>query len=216
MSQRLNDDRNDGRVGKVGSQGSDGDGSDAGEPGATDGPRGADPRFAAEVLPHLDAAYNLARWLTRDDGHADDVMQTACLRAWRFFGGFHGGNARGWLLAIVRNSFYTWLDQHREHQQATPFDEEIHTLEPPTDPETQLLRTADAALLRRAFAALPLALREVIVLRELEGASYKEIASIVGIPIGTVMSRLARARQHLQSYLIEHGVGVGGVGGGRS
>jgi RNA polymerase sigma-70 factor, ECF subfamily len=165
-------------------------------------------RFEAVVLPHLDAAYNLARWLTRDDSDAEDVVQTACLRALRFFGGFQGGNARGWLLTIVRNSFYTWLGQHREQEQATPFDEEIHTVEQAAgDPEAELLRHADAELLRQALAALPLAFREVMVLREVEGLAYKEIAAIAGIPIGTVMSRLARARRHLQSYLVAHGVG---------
>jgi RNA polymerase sigma-70 factor, ECF subfamily len=165
-------------------------------------------RFEAAVLPHLDAAYNLARWLTRDDGDAEDVVQTACLRALRFFDGFAGGNARGWLLAIVRNAFYSWLGQHREQEQAAVFDEEVHSGERTgADPEAELLRHADAELLRQGFAALPLPFREVIVLREIEGLSYKEIAGIAAIPIGTVMSRLARARRHLQDYLVAHGVG---------
>ena len=165
-------------------------------------------RFEAAVLPHLDAAYNLARWLTRDDTQAEDVVQTACLRALRFFDGFQGGNPRAWLLTIVRNSFYTLIGQRREQEQETPFDEEVHTGERAAgDPEVELLRHADAALLRQAFAALPLAFREVMVLREVEGLSYKEIAAISGIPIGTVMSRLARARRHLQAYLVAHGVG---------
>jgi RNA polymerase sigma-70 factor (ECF subfamily) len=165
-------------------------------------------RFEAAILPHLDAAYNLARWLTRDDGDAEDVVQTACLRALRFFDGFQGGNARSWLLAIVRNSFYTWLGQHREQEQDASFDEEVHVVEQAGgDPEAELLRQADAELLRQALAALPLAFREVMVLREVEGLAYKEIAAIAGIPIGTVMSRLARARRHLQAYLVTHGVG---------
>jgi RNA polymerase sigma-70 factor (ECF subfamily) len=167
-------------------------------------------RFEAAVLPHLDAAYNLARWLTRDDADAEDVVQTACLRALRFFDGFQGGSARAWLLTIVRNAFYTWLAQHRAQELDAPFDEEVHTVEQAGgDPEAELLRQADAGLLRQAFAALPVVFREVIVLREIEGLPYKEIAAIAGIPIGTVMSRLARARQHLQSYLIAHGVGGG-------
>jgi RNA polymerase sigma-70 factor (ECF subfamily) len=173
-------------------------------------------RFEAAVLPHLDAAYNLARWLTRDDGQAEDVVQTACLRALRFFDGFAGGNARGWLLAIVRNTFYSWLGQHREEAQADAFDEEIHTGERAgPDPEAELLRHADAELLRQAFAALPLVFREVIVLREIEGLPYKEIAAVAGIPIGTVMSRLARGRRLLQEYLIARGAGAGGGGGRR-
>jgi RNA polymerase sigma-70 factor (ECF subfamily) len=165
-------------------------------------------RFEADILPHLDAAFNLARWLTRDDAQAEDVVQTACLRALRFFDGFQGGNPRAWLLTIVRNSFYTWIGQRREQEQETSFDEEVHTAERAAgDPELELLRHADAELLRQAFAALPLAFREVMVLREVEGLSYKEIAAIAGVPIGTVMSRLARARRHLQAYLLAHGVG---------
>jgi RNA polymerase sigma factor (sigma-70 family) len=163
-------------------------------------------RFEAVVVPHLDAAYNLARWLTRHDDDAEDVVQTACLRALRFFDGFQGANPRGWLLTIVRNTFYSWVAQHREHELATPFDEEIHTAEHAGgNPETELLRNADAELLRQGFAALPVPFREVMVLREIEGLSYKEIAAIADIPIGTVMSRLARARGHLQAYLIANG-----------
>jgi RNA polymerase sigma factor (sigma-70 family) len=168
-------------------------------------------RFEAVVLPHLDAAYNLARWLTRRDDDAEDVVQTACLRALRFFDGFQGGNPRGWLLTIVRNTFYSWVAQRREHELSTPFDEEIHTAEHSGgDPEVELLRHADAELLRQGFAALPVPFREVMVLREIEGLSYKEIAAIAGIPIGTVMSRLARARRHLQDYLIAGGAAAGG------
>jgi RNA polymerase sigma-70 factor (ECF subfamily) len=166
--------------------------------------------FEAVVLPHLDAAYNLARWLTRHDDDAEDVVQTACLRALRFFDGFQGGNARSWLLTIVRNTFYSWVAQHRERELDAPFDEEIHTVEAVGGgPEAELLRRADAELLRQGFAALPVPFREVMVLREIEGLPYKEIAAIAGIPIGTVMSRLARARGHLQGYLIANG-GAGG------
>jgi RNA polymerase sigma-70 factor (ECF subfamily) len=174
-------------------------------------------RFEAAVLPHLDAAYNLARWLTRRDDDAEDVVQTACLRALRFFDGFQGANPRGWLLTIVRNTFYSWVAQHLEHELAMPFDEEIHTAEQAGgDPEAELLRKADAELLRQGFAALPVQFREVMVLREIEGLSYKEIAAIVEVPIGTVMSRLARARRHLQTHLIENGIAKGVAGGRRS
>jgi len=167
-------------------------------------------RFEAVVLPHLDAAYNLARWLTRHDDDAEDVVQTACLRALRFFDGFQGGSARSWLLTIVRNTFYSWVAQHRENELAAPFDEEIHSVESAgSGPEADLLRRADAELLREGFATLPVPFREVMVLREIEGLAYKEIAAIADIPIGTVMSRLARARRHLQAYLIANG-GAGG------
>lgn len=168
-------------------------------------------RFEAAILPHLDAAYNLARWLTRHDDDAEDVVQTACLRALRFFDGFQGGNPRGWLLTIVRNTFYSSLAQRRDQELSTPFDEEVHTSEQAGvgDPEVELLRHADAALLRQGFAALPLPFREVMVLREIEGLPYKEIAAVAGIPIGTVMSRLARARRLLQTFLIAHGAGEG-------
>jgi len=169
-------------------------------------------RFEAVVLPHLDAAYNLARWLTRHDDDAEDVVQTACLRALRFIDGFHGGSARSWLLTIVRNTFYSWVAQHREDELAAPFDEEVHSVESAgSGPEAELLRRADAELLRQGFATLPVPFREVMVLREIEGLAYKEIAAIADIPIGTVMSRLARARRHLQAYLIANG-----AAGGRS
>jgi RNA polymerase sigma factor (sigma-70 family) len=169
-------------------------------------------RFEQAILPHLDAAYDLARWLTSNDADAEDVAQTACLRALQFFDGFHGGNPRAWLLTIVRNAFYTWLEQRDHGAEGTaPFDEAIHTPEGGgTDPEIALLRQADGRLLRQGFEALPLPFREVIVLRELEGLSYKEIAAVAGIPIGTVMSRLARARRQLQEFLLARGVKEGG------
>jgi RNA polymerase sigma-70 factor (ECF subfamily) len=159
-------------------------------------------RFEQELLPHLDAAYNLARWLTRDDHDAEDLVQAAYLRALRFFGGFHGSNARAWLLTIVRNACYTWLEQQRARGIAAAFDEEIHGVaSDATDPETRLLREEDRQSVRRALEELPPEFREVVVLRELEGLSYKEIAAIAGIPPGTVMSRLARARERLQRRL---------------
>ena len=174
-------------------------------------------RFERAILPHLDAAYDLARWLTRSDTDAEDVLQTACLRALQFWDGFKGGEgtqARAWLLTIVRNSFYTWLGQkNRGGEAAAPFDEALHSGEGSvSDPEMELLRRADSRLLRLAFEALALPFREVIVLRELEGMSYKEIAAIAGIPIGTVMSRLARARRQLQEFLIAQGTPAGKEG----
>lgn len=160
--------------------------------------------FEQTVLPHLDAAYNLARWLTRNDTDAEDVVQDAYLRALKFFGGFHGTNGRAWLLTIVRNTCYTWLQQNRAHELTTAFDEEIHSIEcDASNPEALLLERADNQLLRQALEELPVEFREVMVLRELEGMSYKEIAGVADIPLGTVMSRLARARKRLQESLAE-------------
>ena len=159
-------------------------------------------RFEQFVLPHLDAAYNLARWLTRNDQDAEDVVQEACLRAFKFFGGFYGGDSRAWLLATVRNTCYTWLRHNRAHELTTPFDESVHDVECESlNPEVLLLHQADQQQLRQALEALPVEAREVIVLRELEGLSYKEIGAIADIPLGTVMSRLARARKRLQHDL---------------
>jgi RNA polymerase sigma-70 factor (ECF subfamily) len=159
-------------------------------------------RFERIVLPHLDAAYNLARWLTRNDQDAEDVVQEACLRAFRFLGGFYGGDSRAWILTIVRNTCYSWLRHNRAHELTTPFDETIYDVEcEALNPETLLLHHADQQMLRRALEALPVESREVIVLRELEGLSYKEIGAIADIPLGTVMSRLARARKRLQQDL---------------
>jgi RNA polymerase sigma-70 factor (ECF subfamily) len=173
-------------------------------PDMPDGPAtGERPSFEEAVLPHLGAAYNLARWLTRDPARAEDVVQTACLRALRFFGGFRGVNARAWLLTIVRNVAFT-SSRSFEAQETVSFDEETHGAEssPVTDPELLLLRGADAARLRTAIATLPAVLREALVLRELEGLTYREIADVAQIPIGTVMSRLARARQQLRGALL--------------
>lgn len=160
------------------------------------------PNFEELILPHLDAAYNLARWLTQNTQDAEDVVQEACLRAFRFFAGFRGGNARTWLLKIVRNTCYTWLHQNRAQQVTDPFDEQTNTdVTESLDPETLLLRKADDQLLHQALKELPMAFREVFVLLELEGLSYKGIAEVLGIPIGTVMSRLARARTRLRELL---------------
>jgi len=160
------------------------------------------PNFEELVLPHLDAAYNLARWLTRNTQDADDVVQEAYLRAFRFIGGFRGRDARTWLLKIVRNTCYTWLHQNRAQQVTDPFDEQVHTEAAESqDPEKLLLRKAEGQLLNQALEELPTDFREVFVLLEFEGLSYKEIAEVLGIPIGTVMSRLARARHRLRESL---------------
>jgi len=159
-------------------------------------------RFEAVVLPHLAAAYNLARWLTRNDQDAEDLVQEAYLRALKSFEGFYGGDGRGWILAIVRNACYTWLQQNRRQELAEVFDEEIHTVEDHArSPEAVLLQSADAQLLREALEKLPVEFREILILRELEGMSYREIADLAGIRVGTVMSRLARGRERLQQQL---------------
>jgi RNA polymerase sigma factor (sigma-70 family) len=156
--------------------------------------------FERTVLAHLDAAYNLARWLTRDDRDADDVVQEAYLRAYQFFDGFHGDNSRAWLLTIVRHTCYTWLRKNRAPE-SMAFDEELDCVESADNTEDLLQQSADRQVLRQALEELPVEFREVIVLRELEDLSYKEIAGIVGVPLGTVMSRLARARHRLQASL---------------
>jgi RNA polymerase sigma-70 factor (ECF subfamily) len=159
-------------------------------------------RFERAILPHLDAAYNLARWLTRNDHDAEDVVQEAYLRAFQFFGGFHGTDGRSWLLTIIRNTCYTWLQKNRGHQPTTTFDEAVHSMDAgAADPKELLIQGEDKQLLRDALEELSAEFREILVLRELEGFSYKEIAAIAGIPVGTVMSRLARARERLEQCL---------------
>jgi RNA polymerase sigma-70 factor (ECF subfamily) len=158
--------------------------------------------FEQEVLPHLDAAYNLARWLTRNNQDAEDIVQEAYLRAFRFFAGFRGGDARAWLMKIVRNTCYTWLHADRPLQDGAEFDENFF---PPDSraptPEEVVLQNDSAALLRRSLEKLPPNSREVLILRELEGMSYREIADITGMPVGTVMSSLSRARGRLRQAL---------------
>lgn len=159
-------------------------------------------QFEETVLPHLDAAYNLARWLTRNDHDAEDVAQEAMLRAYRFYASFHGGEPRQWLLKIVRNTFYTWYDKNRPHARTETLGDEAMDLpgnEP--GPEEVYIRELSAQSLRDAVETLPAEFREVLLLREFEGYSYKQIADIVEVPIGTVMSRLSRARQHLKHRL---------------
>jgi RNA polymerase sigma-70 factor (ECF subfamily) len=161
-------------------------------------------RFEQLVLPHLDAAFNLARWVLRGRSDAEDVAQEAMLRAFRFFRGFHGGDARAWLLQIVRNSCYSWLEKNRPMELTTEFDEQLYP-QPSVTPESLAIAGDNRERLTRALEDLPPRFREVLVLRELEGCSYKEIAAITSMPIGTVMSALARARQRLQRTLTKSG-----------
>jgi RNA polymerase sigma-70 factor (ECF subfamily) len=158
-------------------------------------------RFESTVLVHLDAAYNLARWLTRSDHDAQDVVQESCVRAFRAFDQFRGGDARAWFLTIVRNASFTW-NKGRERSQE--LDDELHeAADDRVDPQAILLRAGDAQRVREAIELLPADLRSVIVLREMEELSYKQIAAALAVPIGTVMSRLARGRQRLANLLTE-------------
>ena len=153
------------------------------------------------MLPHLDAAYNLARWITRNDHDAQDVVQEAVLRAYRFFGGLRG-EPKPWLLAIVRNSCFSWLQVNRPADLAGFDDRVVETPAAEEDgPEAQTMRAVDRRMLNDAIAALPAQFREVLVLRELEDLSYKEIARVADVPIGTVMSRLARGRRLLAEFV---------------
>jgi RNA polymerase sigma factor (sigma-70 family) len=162
-------------------------------------------RFDEVMLPHLDAAYNLARWLSGSATDADDVVQEAFLRAFRFFDGYQGDNPRAWLLAIVRNTWFTEWRKQRHSADATPYDDSLHvddqlpgwSDESGDDPEKLAVRQDETELVHRALATLPVEFREVIVLRELEDMSYKDVAAVAGIPLGTVMSRLSRARRLL-------------------
>ena len=159
-------------------------------------------RFEEIALPHLGAAYNLARWLTRNDHDAEDLVQEAYLRAFKFFDSFRGEDGRAWLLAIVRNTCYTWLKQNRVQELHDSFDEDMHSeADSSGDPQSLMLQNANKELLNRGIEALPLEFREILIMRELEDLSYKEIATVAGIPIGTVMSRLARARNMLRASL---------------
>jgi RNA polymerase sigma factor (sigma-70 family) len=161
-------------------------------------------RFARLVMPHLGDAYSLARWITGNRADAEDVVQDACLRAFRAIGGLADGSARPWVLTIVRNTAYTWLRKNRpsavfvvddleavETAQVKPADPDAET------PETALIAKADAATLQAAIAALPTPYRETLVLRDVQGLSYREISAVTGVPIGTVMSRLARGRNRV-------------------
>jgi len=164
-------------------------------------------QFEQVVVPHLDAAYNLARWLAGNEHDAEDIAQEACLRAFRFLGGFRGGNARSWLLTVVRNTAYTWLKQNRPQAVVSIAEDELHEIEDPDalKNHSSALHHADRDVLRAALEQLPTEFREVLILRELEGLSYKEISEVADAPIGTVMSRLARARRQLQNFLAKKG-----------
>jgi RNA polymerase sigma factor (sigma-70 family) len=171
-----------------------------------------DARFKSVVLPDLGDAYSLARWITRNRTDAEDVVQDACLRAFRGIGNFSNGDPRAWVLTVVRNSAYTWLRKNRpsavlvvedleavETAQANPGDPDGKT------PETTLIAKADAAGLWAAIAALPTQYRETVILRDVQGLSYREISGVTGVPVGTVMSRLARARRRLIGILAKDG-----------
>jgi RNA polymerase sigma-70 factor, ECF subfamily len=157
--------------------------------------------FDDVVLPHLDVAYRLARWLMRNEQDAQDVVQEASLRAFRYFRTFTGGDGRAWFLRIVRNTCSGWRSRRFEAL-TDPFDERQHCSGRPTsDPETLLLQTDDASLIARAMRNLPNRFHQLLVLRELEGLSYRELSDVMGIPMGTVMSSLSRARQALRGAL---------------
>jgi len=159
-------------------------------------------RFEALILPHLDAAYNMARWMTRNTSDAEDVAQEAMLRAFRFFDTFRGENGRIWLMTIVRNTCLTWIRRQLPQQNAAEYDERLHTdLEASLTPESEFLRQATSEQVRRAIEQLPAEYKEVILMRELEQLSYKEIAAVTQAPLGTVMSRIARARSMLRRFI---------------
>jgi RNA polymerase sigma factor (sigma-70 family) len=161
-------------------------------------------RFEQIVLPHLDAAYNLARWLVRNQQDAQDIVQESYLRAFKFFSGFQGGDSRAWLLKIVRNTSYTFLEKNRPASLAEEFDEKIHATETGApDAETEMVRGVESQMLQDALNALPINFREILILRELEGLSYKEIAEVANVPMGTVMSSLARGRERLREILLQ-------------
>ena len=162
---------------------------------------------------HLPAAYNLARWLVRNDQDAEDVVQEAYLRAFKFFGGYRGGESRAWLLTIVRNTSYSLLQRNRARELSEPIDDTQEDLISDfANPEMRLMQEAETQVVRAALTELPLEFREVMVMRELEELSYKEIAAITDLPIGTVMSRLARGRKRLNSVLATR-MGVAMKGG---
>ncbi len=159
-------------------------------------------QFEQTMLPHLNAAFNLARWLINNDQDAEDVVQESYLRAYKYFSSYQGGNSRAWLLTIVRNACYTWLHENRAQELTVELNDELSTVAVNGDDLEQRLQIkSDRQAVIGALEALPAAYRELIVMRELEAMSYKEIASIAAVPIGTVMSRLARARRQLKAGL---------------
>jgi RNA polymerase sigma factor (sigma-70 family) len=167
-------------------------------------------RFEAQTLPHLDAAYNLARWLARSPADAEDIVQDAILRAYRGFDGFRGGDAKPWLLAIVRNCFITSVQKRKRHVELPDGDkaDDMAFIDEAPDPEQSAIRANDGRKLNLLMASMPPDFREVLVLREMEDLSYRDIARITGVPIGTVMSRLARARALLKEQWLANLEGV--------
>ena len=162
-------------------------------------------RFETLMLPLMNDAYNLARWLMRNQEDAEDMVQESYLRAFRFFASFHeGANCRAWLLRIVRNTCYTALSARKPREKEVPIELEVDELEDPSPlPPVNLAKKATVEAVREAIDALPVDFRETVVLRELEGLSYKEISDVSGVPLGTVMSRLARGRRLLYRMLLE-------------
>ena len=167
-------------------------------------------RFEQLVLPHLDAGYNLARWLARDVHDAEDVLQDACVRALKYSGSLTGSDGRAWFLTIVRHAFYDWCGRNRPAEIVADDGAQLDAVADThaVDPQQAALSAAESRVLADAVAELPLPFREVLVLRELEELSYKDIARVAGIPIGTVMSRLARARALLQRSPLLHAIGA--------
>jgi RNA polymerase sigma factor (sigma-70 family) len=160
--------------------------------------------FETTVLAHLDAAYNLARWITRNDSGAEDAVQEACLRAFRFFANQHGPNPKAWFMAIVRNACMDWLKEQRPRALEDEYDDDAHSVAAgPSEPDAAAMNAVETRWIRECIAALPAEYREVIVLRELEELSYKEISAVIDVPIGTVMSRLSRARDLLQQKMVD-------------
>jgi RNA polymerase sigma factor (sigma-70 family) len=159
-------------------------------------------RFDALILPHLDDAYTLACYLLRDEHDAQDVVQDAALRAFRYFDGYHGGDARAWFMAIVRNCCLTWQRRHRHDRLTTPLaPQHASAARESREADDQAIEESDRAAINRAVAELPVEFREVIILREVQGMPYAQISTVVGVPIGTVMSRLSRGRKRLASIL---------------
>lgn len=170
--------------------------------------------FQAAVVPHINSAFNLARWLTHGHADAEDIVQEAYLRAFKFFDGFHGEDGRVWLLEIVRNTFYSWYQQNKFQRQHAQFEDGLHGSDEESDsldeanPERILIQKDSQRLLQRALRELPIEFREVMVMRELEDLSYKQIAEITQIPMGTVMSRLGRGRKQLAAILAANNGGA--------
>ncbi len=157
------------------------------------------------ILPHLDAAYNFARWFAKNNDDAEDIVQEACLRAMKYFSSYRGGDGRAWLFTIIRNIFYTKNDSEAKSSSVIDRNyDPVDLISDDSNPETIYQQTENTELLHKALEEMPVEFREIIILRELEGLGYKEIADIAEIPIGTVMSRLSRARKILSNYLINY------------